>query len=578
MALLLGLLLWPAPEARSASDGSDGGYLSIYGIDIHFLGDGMLTGGQDYAEASGSLAPGDFVLDENSYMDVYEFSLDSTNHVDFSLVTSEFIPLLYLIETNENQDLISIEIIEHSGGVISAQRELHIGTYWLAVTSADESLRAQGGYDVGVRSKRTGGSFRSIYGVEIFLLGGEPLVGNDDAAKIDGSLESGDFALDGRYADVYEFSLGSTSTVDIALTPSGFSPLLHLARIDADQELISIEVIESSSGVVTAQRQLHAGAYWVVVTSNDESPSASGAYELSVRSARSESPYDPGAVFTDTLAIGGSGPDMVVIPAGSFLMGSSENQSLHEVPVHRVTIAQNFAVSKYEVTFAQWDACVAAGGCGGYSPDDFDWRRGNRPVIDVSWNDAQEYVAWLSRETGQTYRLLSEAEWEYAARAGTDTTYSWGDDIGANRANCWGCGSPWDDRQTAPVGSFPANAVRIARHARKRVGMDGGLLERELHRSARRWKRVVEWGLLQARLARRFFFQQSLAPQFRVSLRAFHRASGWHNRLPSGPDAHHRWHQSPANRAGRAFCLAGGRRQRWARRLPAWRRRAGGQR
>jgi formylglycine-generating enzyme required for sulfatase activity len=82
-------------------------------------------------------------------------------------------------------------------------------------------------------------------------------------------------------------------------------------------------------------------------------------------------------------------------------------------------------------------------------------------VINVSWRDAKQYVAWLSRRTGKTYRLLSEAEWEYAARAGSDKAYAWGDDIGKGNANCLDCGSDWDGRQTAPVGSFPANAFGL---------------------------------------------------------------------------------------------------------------------
>ena len=129
----------------------------------------------------------------------------------------------------------------------------------------------------------------------------------------------------------------------------------------------------------------------------------------------------------------------------------------NEIPVHEVTISRPFAVSRHEVTFQQWDACAAAGGCF-HRPDDDGWGRGLRPVINVSWKDAQEYVRWLSEETGATYRLLTEAEWEYAARAGSTTAYSWGNEIGSGRANCRACGSQWDFRQTAPVGSFPANA------------------------------------------------------------------------------------------------------------------------
>ena len=171
----------------------------------------------------------------------------------------------------------------------------------------------------------------------------------------------------------------------------------------------------------------------------------------------------PGDRFSEVLSSGGCGPEMVVIPAGQFRMGCVSGLQCgdDEFPVHDVTIPAAFAVGAYEVTFEEWDACVAAGGCGGYRPHDGGWGRGRRPVIYVSWDDAQAYVAWLSRQTGAEYRLLSEAEWEYAARAGTETVYSWGNELGTNRANCEGCGSQWDDRQTAPVGSFPANAFGL---------------------------------------------------------------------------------------------------------------------
>ena len=165
--------------------------------------------------------------------------------------------------------------------------------------------------------------------------------------------------------------------------------------------------------------------------------------------------------FSDELGSGGQGPEMVVIPAGRFRMGCVSGRDCRnsEKPVHEVRIAKSFALSKYEVTFAQWDACVVDGGCG--RPNDRGWGRVNRPVIDVSWNDAMKYVKWLSRKTGKRYRLPSEAEWEYAARAGTTTKYSWGNDIGRNRANCDGCGSRWDNQKTASVGSFPANGFGL---------------------------------------------------------------------------------------------------------------------
>jgi formylglycine-generating enzyme required for sulfatase activity len=150
-------------------------------------------------------------------------------------------------------------------------------------------------------------------------------------------------------------------------------------------------------------------------------------------------------------------PDMIVVAAGAFMMGSPAGQGPHsEHPQHEVTVAKRFAVAKNELTFAEWDACVAHGDCVRHV-DDGGWGRGRQPAINVSWDDAQTYVAWISRITGMKYRLLSEAEYEYAARAGTQTAYPWGDDIGTNNANCDGCGSQWDGRQTAPVGSFAAN-------------------------------------------------------------------------------------------------------------------------
>ena len=171
-------------------------------------------------------------------------------------------------------------------------------------------------------------------------------------------------------------------------------------------------------------------------------------------------------------AIAPSVPQMVVIPAGTFRMGcvSGRQCDFDEKPIREVRI-ESFEISKHEVTFAEWDACLAAGGCGGHEPDDWGWGRGARPVINVSWDDAQAYVSWLSAQTGAAYRLPSEAEWEYAARAGTVTKYHWGDGVGANRANCDGCGSRWDGERTAPVGSFAPNAFGLH-------DMHGNVLER----------------------------------------------------------------------------------------------------
>lgn len=145
-------------------------------------------------------------------------------------------------------------------------------------------------------------------------------------------------------------------------------------------------------------------------------------------------------------------PEMVAIPAGSFQMGSTDGYS-DEQPVHEVFI-KTFYLGRYEVTFEEYDEFAVA--TRRRLPNDRGWGRGRRPVIEVSWDDAVAYAEWLSAKTGRHYRLPTEAEWEYAARAGTRTRYWWGDDIGGNRANCDGCGSAWDNK-TAPVGSFAAN-------------------------------------------------------------------------------------------------------------------------
>jgi formylglycine-generating enzyme required for sulfatase activity len=159
-------------------------------------------------------------------------------------------------------------------------------------------------------------------------------------------------------------------------------------------------------------------------------------------------------------------PQMVVVPAGSFTMGSSEDEEGRlpdESPQHAVTFARQFAVGRFAVTFDEWDACAADGGCDGYRPADQGWGRGRRPVINVSRSDAKAYLAWLSRKTGRTYRLLSEAEWEYVARAGTTTPFWWGSSIATSQANyngtlTYGGGVKGENRQqTLPVDKFQPN-------------------------------------------------------------------------------------------------------------------------
>ncbi|MDM8559943.1 formylglycine-generating enzyme family protein [Candidatus Parabeggiatoa sp. HSG14] len=164
-------------------------------------------------------------------------------------------------------------------------------------------------------------------------------------------------------------------------------------------------------------------------------------------------------VFRDRLKDGSSGPEMVRIPAGRFRMGDIQGGGdSNEKPVHWVSV-DKFAMGRYEVTFAEYDKFAEA--TGREKPNDRGRGRGNRPVIYVDWYDAVAYTEWLSQQTGQQYRLPTEAEWEYAARAGTETKYWWGNDIGKNRANCYNnyCGDNF--KYTSPVGSYKPNSFGL---------------------------------------------------------------------------------------------------------------------
>jgi formylglycine-generating enzyme required for sulfatase activity len=160
-------------------------------------------------------------------------------------------------------------------------------------------------------------------------------------------------------------------------------------------------------------------------------------------------------------------PEMVVLQPGSLVMGDNRGDR-SERPAHRVTITKPFAIGKYEITLAQWNACVQAEACKAITssaglPD-------KSPAKDISWTDAQRYVQWLSKLTGRNYRLPTEAEWEYAARAGTGSRYWWGETMAPGKADCKGCGGDWSNDAPADVDAFPANPFGL-------YGMNGGVWE-----------------------------------------------------------------------------------------------------
>ncbi len=160
-------------------------------------------------------------------------------------------------------------------------------------------------------------------------------------------------------------------------------------------------------------------------------------------------------------------PEMVALPPGSFAMGSEQGDSTTQ-PVRQVEIGYGFAIGRFEVTMAQWAACVADGACSNaLEPVE---RPAETPVRNVTWNDALEFVSWLRKVTNRPYRLPSEAEWEYAARAGTTTAFWWGETAGAGEADCKSCGGDWNRKQPSPVGRFQPNPFGLH-------DMNGGVAE-----------------------------------------------------------------------------------------------------
>jgi formylglycine-generating enzyme required for sulfatase activity len=259
-----------------------------------------------------------------------------------------------------------------------------------------------------------------------------------------------------EHNEVYRARL-STLDVDYLATcrKVEFAALNRARRVRASVYLLLIGIIAGLLGWIN-QEYLKEQVKWYAVVRPYKAANIDP-YVLTASAERSLKPEDH---FRECAR---DCPEMIVIPAGSFLMGSpptSKERSDNESPQHQVTISRPFAVSKFPVTFAEWDTCVAMGDC---DPQigDATWGRGTRPAIYVTWLDAQRYVAWLKRMTGKPYRLLTEAEFEYATRAGTRTVYPWGDELGTRNANCIGCGSEWDAKQTSPVGSFAPNGYGL---------------------------------------------------------------------------------------------------------------------
>ena len=347
-------------------------------------------------------------------------------------------------------------LLEAGADPVAADRTGDTPLHYAARVGDSESVEAllAAGADVTARNNRgdfpadvaTGIAGSSVYW-RLLVPGGELVPGQ----AVDSRLSSFDQeAADGRYQEIWSYRARAGQRLVVTMLSGDLDAYLRV--VQRDGSVIASD--DDGAGGTDARVEFEApdaSDYLIVATtfsSGDE-----GSYQIHL--------YES---FRDCERC----PLMVTVPAGTFRMGSPRSEkyrSEFEGPQHSVTIESPFAVGVYEVTFDEWEACHRGGGCPGDQPDGEGWGRGRRPVVNVSWVDAQAYVSWLSAETGQRYRLLSEAEWEYVARAGTETARYWGETEAGRCSYANGLDSyaPCNDgyEYTAPVGSFAPNAFGL---------------------------------------------------------------------------------------------------------------------
>lgn len=283
--------------------------------------------------------------------------------------------------------------------------------------------------------------------IGLFLLAvSVSLVSGDDAALTNEDIVS--LIRAGLGAEVIIAKIKTSATK----FDTSVEELLALKDAGVEDDVIAAMVNAGGAAPATADVDTDLEESFIVTYPAQETAPTGGATQTTPAAPAVSAPAmpAPGSSFRDRLSSVGEGPEMVVIPAGRFRMVDLPDAGFD------VVIARPFALSKYEITFEDYDKFTYPN-----KVDDEGWGRRQRPVINVSWDDANEYAAWLSAQTGKRYRLPTEAEWEHAARAGSTTEYSWGNGIGQNRANCINdlCGDRWE--YTAPVGSFSANAFGL---------------------------------------------------------------------------------------------------------------------
>ena len=297
----------------------------------------------------------------------------------------------------------------------------------------------------------------------------EPLETDADPGQLDEALLAPDLSVAEQVAASEEpaAALGSSEQVEAApVTIAPEAEFRPVEAVEATEEAGTAiaDLADDPDSRQAAEDETTEPSEAVASTPPLEEPvqerASPAVTEQPAQAEASSSPPTPGTVFRDCPQC----PEMVVIPGGRFMMGSPADEpqrNRSEGPQREVSI-QTFALAKFETRFDEWDTCLAEGGCS-HRPSDRGWGGGAQPVINVSWNDAQEYLAWLSARTGERYRLPSEAEWEYAARADTTGRHHHGDCMTSDLANFnahWpahGCPRGEYRRRALPVGSFPAN-------------------------------------------------------------------------------------------------------------------------
>jgi formylglycine-generating enzyme required for sulfatase activity/serine/threonine protein phosphatase PrpC len=219
------------------------------------------------------------------------------------------------------------------------------------------------------------------------------------------------------------------------------------------------ELVETTTQSIEAELEAEPEPEPVVEAAPEPEPEPAPAPEPEPTPEPEPVYVDKTDVFRDSLKSGGNGPTMIKVPAGRFRMGgASAIVAADEVPRHEVDVP-SFMVSVYEVTFAEYDRFANA--TGRKKPKSSGWDRKTHPVFEVSWDDALAYTRWLSKQTGKRYRLLSEAEWEYVARAGTTTSFWWGTRAGAGNAHCFDCKTDFSTSKPARIGTYKPNAFGL---------------------------------------------------------------------------------------------------------------------